>query len=216
MQSISTLVFDFDGTICDSMDAAVLTLNRYSEYFRYKKITPEMVPTLRTKTTQDILVELGISRFYLPVLAPLLQRAFYQRVSGLRPFKGMREVFKELSTRGYRLGVLTSNAKKNVLKFNEVNHLHDFEFIYSGISLFDKATSLELLLRKHKLSEEEVVYIGDETRDIEAAHTAGLSVISVGWGFHSPDLLKQYHPEFLIHDPRDLIEVLSKKNTCCE
>jgi phosphoglycolate phosphatase-like HAD superfamily hydrolase len=63
-------------------------------------------------------------------------------------------------------------------------------------------------LRKESLNPEEVVYVGDETRDIEAAKKSQIKVIAVTWGFNSKQVLAAQNPDFLIDRPEELIKVI--------
>jgi phosphoglycolate phosphatase-like HAD superfamily hydrolase len=63
-------------------------------------------------------------------------------------------------------------------------------------------------MQQNHLSAEEIVYVGDETRDIEASKKIHVKVIAVSWGFNSREALAKQKPEFLIHKPSELIEVM--------
>lgn len=54
----------------------------------------------------------------------------------------------------------------------------------------------------------EVIYVGDETRDVEAAKKVGVKVIAVTWGINSEKILRKQNPDYLIVKPKELIEVL--------
>ena len=52
--------------------------------------------------------------------------------------------------------------------------------------------------------------IGDEVRDVDAAHKAGIDSMAVSWGFNSIELLESSAPTHLVHSPEELIgQVLS-------
>lgn len=63
-------------------------------------------------------------------------------------------------------------------------------------------------MQQENLSFEEVIYIGDETRDIEAARKSYVKAIAVSWGFNSKEVLAEQNPDFLIHQPQELIKVI--------
>ena len=68
------------------------------------------------------------------------------------------------------------------------------------------------ILRQKQLKTQDVIYVGDETRDIEASKKAHIKVVSVTWGFNSEKALVKQNPDFLIHHPLELVEVV--KNLC--
>ncbi|MGI9565947.1 MAG: HAD hydrolase-like protein [Nitrosopumilus sp.] len=44
-----TVIFDFDGTIANTLDAVVKIVNEHSEHFGYKKVTKQDIPYLQGK-----------------------------------------------------------------------------------------------------------------------------------------------------------------------
>jgi len=114
-----------------------------------------------------------------------------------------------LKKRGFQLGIITSNSRENVLGALEKNGLQDtFTFIYSG-STFGKHKVINKWLKIENINPEEVAYVGDEIRDIDAAKKTGIKVIAVGWGFNSPQALAAQNPNFLIERPQELIEIIN-------
>ena len=83
-----------------------------------------------------------------------------------------------------------------------------FDFIYSGVTIFGKTTIINNVLRQKHFQPESVIYVGDETRDIESAKKANIKVIAVSWGFNSPEALSKQNPDFLIHHPHELLAVM--------
>ena len=58
-------------------------------------------------------------------------------------------------------------------------------------------------LKLMRLGRDEVVYIGDEARDIDAAQKVGIPIISVTWGFNSSDVLSRHCLLYTSPSPRD-------------
>jgi len=132
-----------------------------------------------------------------------------KEVTSCKPFSGLVEALKTLKEKGFSLGILTSNFQKNVELFLKKNNLEIFDFIYSDNSpfLLGKGDKLKKLIEKNHWRQDEVVYVGDETRDVEAAKKAGVKIISVSWGFNSKKILQKQQPDFLINKPEELKEL---------
>ena len=113
-----------------------------------------------------------------------------------------------LTENGYKLGILTSNSEENVSKFLKKNNLDLFDFIHSESSILGKSKAMHDLLKKHGIRPEEAIYVGDEIRDIEAARKTNIEIIPVCWGYNSKQILEKQNPDFLIDEPRQLIEIL--------
>jgi phosphoglycolate phosphatase len=203
------IIFDFDGTIADTLDAVVSITNRLAVEFDYKPVTEEELAILRNLNARQIIKYSGISVFQLPFLLRKVLSELTNQIQNLRPIEGIREALEELKQQGNRLGIMTSNSKENVMAFLEKNGLEDlFDFIYTGITIFGKSSSINNLLKQEHLDHETVIYVGDETRDIEAARKSHIKVIAVGWGFNSEAVLAEHHPDFLIHHPWELLYVI--------
>ena len=71
---------------------------------------------------------------------------------------------------------------------------------------------MKRIMKKEKLRTSEVLYVGDEIRDINAAKNAGIDIASVGWGYNTVESLKKHKPEYLITEPSELINICSNKN----
>ncbi|WP_026732599.1 HAD-IA family hydrolase [Fischerella sp. PCC 9605] len=204
------IIFDFDGTIADTVDALVSIANRLAKEFGYVQITPEELALLRNLTSREIINYSGISLFKIPFLVKKVKEELKNKIPELEPIPGMKEALTLLKTEGHRLGIITSNSKDNVTEFLTINELNNlFEFIYSGVTIFGKTTIINNLLRQKQIGTEEVIYVGDETRDIEASKKANIKVIAVTWGFNSPEVLAKQNPNFLIHHPSELVEVIN-------
>ncbi|MGK7902192.1 MAG: HAD-IA family hydrolase [Hormoscilla sp.] len=207
--SVKLIIFDFDGTLADTLDAIVSITNRLSAEFGYQPASPEKVIHLKNLSSREVIQQSGVSLWKLPFLLRRVRSEFNNHIDELKPVPGIKEVLLELKNRGYYLGILTSNDRKNVQLFTK-NHdwEHLFDFIHSAMNLFGKGRAIEHLLRKSKFDRQEIIYVGDETRDIEAAKITNIRAITVSWGFNSPEVLAAHNPDFLIHQPRELIAAI--------
>jgi HAD superfamily hydrolase (TIGR01509 family) len=202
------IIFDFDGTLADTIDILLSITNRLSAEFGFKSATKEELAQLSNLNSWQILQYSGISIFKFPLLIRRLKAELQSEVPHIQLFPGIKEVLLELKKRGFQLGIITSNSRENVWTSLEKNGLQDtFTFIYSG-STFGKHKVINKWLRRENINPEEVVYVGDEIRDIDAAKKTGIKVIAVGWGFNSQEALAAQNPNFLIKSPQELIEII--------
>ncbi|MBE9214666.1 HAD-IA family hydrolase [Plectonema cf. radiosum LEGE 06105] len=207
------IIFDFDGTIADTVDALVTIANGLAVEFSYAQITSEELVILRNLTSREIFKYSGIPLFKIPFLLKKVKRELKNKIPELKPILGIQEALIELKDNGNRLGIITSNSKGNVKEFLKINNMDSlFEFIHTGVTIFGKTTIINNVLRQKQLKTQEVIYVGDETRDIEASKKANIRVISVTWGFNSEEALAKQNPDFLIDHPQELVEVI--KNIC--
>ncbi|WP_293150448.1 MULTISPECIES: HAD-IA family hydrolase [unclassified Microcoleus] len=203
------IIFDFDGTLADTIDILLNITNRLSVEFGFKSATKDELAQLSNLTSWQILRYSGISLFKFPLLIRKLKAELHSEIPNIELFAGIKEVLLELKNLGFQLGIITSNSQENVLALLEINGLQNtFSFIYSG-STFGKHKVINKWLKKEHINPEEVVYVGDEIRDIDAARKTGIKVISVSWGFNSQEVLAAHNPDFLIERPQELLDIMS-------
>ncbi|BAY85194.1 phosphoglycolate phosphatase [Calothrix parasitica NIES-267] len=207
------IIFDFDGTIADTVDALVNIANSLAVEFSFAPITPEEFLLLKNLTSREIFKYSGIPLFKIPFLLKKVKKELKNKIPELKPIQGIPEALLELKENGSRLGIITSNSKGNVQEFLKINNLDNFfEFVHTGVTIFGKTTIINNVLKQRQIKTQEVIYVGDETRDIEASKKAQIKICSVTWGFNSEEALAKQNPDFLIHHPRELVEVV--KNIC--
>lgn len=208
---LKVIIFDFDGTIADTFDTIVGISNRLAREFGYKPAAPEQIEQIKSLSSREIIRQSGVSIFKVPLILRKLKAELNNEIHRLIPLPGIPDALAEIRIKGYKLGIITSNDRENVMLFLQNNQLQElFDFIYSGATIFGKNRAINLFLKQHKLKPEEAIYVGDETRDIEAAKKSNIKMIAVSWGFNSETVLAKHKPDFLIHQPSEMIQVISK------
>jgi HAD superfamily hydrolase (TIGR01549 family) len=187
----------------------VEAVNFYADEFGYRKVMDGELPELQCKSAREVMKILGISMWQLPRVAYKAKRRIRERIDTLEPISGVAQLIRGLNEAGLQLGILTSNSEENVRYFLKKNHLDVFDFIYADSSIFGKASVLKKVLKEMKLDRNQVLYIGDETRDIEAAKSSRVKVASVSWGFNSKKALLSKNPDFFIEQPHELRLILA-------
>lgn len=207
---IKTVIFDFDGTLIDTLDIFVDTYNTLAPRFHCKYISREDQARLRGKRPQEFFHEYHISLWKLPALVGAARRLLKNTMRNLELEPAKRELLAQVKAKGYRLGILSSNTEETIRHILAKHNLEDlFDFIVTGKNLFGKDRAMKRILRRQHLKPQEVVYIGDETRDVEAMHRIGISIIAVGWGYSAPEALQKLHPTYMVHSLGELQELFN-------
>ncbi len=206
-----TIIFDFDGTIGDTLAMGVKIYNEIAPRYRCKPVELADIPLLQTKRPRELMAEYGITHLTIPFLLFTIRKELGKQVSSIEPFTDMVEVLRILHESGATVGILTSNSKRNVeefLKLNGIQHL--FAFVYSGKHVFGKEKTMKQVIKREGIDINSVVYVGDETRDIVASKKAGIPIVSVTWGFNAKEILKTLEPDHLVDTPQELLDNLMK------
>lgn len=181
------IIFDFDGTLCDSVPVLVEVLNILSNEFGYQKIDLKKEQELRMMSAKKfILNELKVPLYRMLQFEKRAREEALRRVDKLALFDGVKEVIEQLQTQGYCVGVLSSNSEQAIVKALERGNVK-VDFIYSGSSIFGKHKVVMSLLKSRGLAKDNVVYVGDELRDSDACKKAGIKMVAVDWGFNFPE-----------------------------
>lgn len=200
------ILFDFDGTIADTIPVIISILRQISGEFGYDYLENIDVEKFKDLKILEILKTLKIPIYKLPFILKRTNDEYKKRVAFVKPFPGIKKLTFHLKKSGFSLGILSSNKVENIKSFLIQNKMDIFDYIYAEKSVFGKAKAMKSFLKKNNLKSENIVYIGDEIRDIEAARKNNIQIIAVSWGFNSKKALQKYAPDDLIDSPEDLLK----------
>jgi phosphoglycolate phosphatase len=210
MQNNSKLIiFDFDGTLADTLGALMRISNRLAPEFGYLQIGDEQLANLKYLSSWEIIKLSKVALWKLPFLLKRVKEEFPGEVRNVKLFPGVIELLNTLKLQGYRLGIVSSNAEENIrslLKQNQIEEL--FNFVTTA-STFGKGRAIERAMKQYDCSKSDAIYIGDEIRDIQAARSIAIRVVAVGWGFNAPIALINKQPDLLITKPQGLLNALA-------
>jgi phosphoglycolate phosphatase len=205
------IIFDFDGTIADTLEAVVNITNSLADKFGYLPVDADDINKFRNLSSLEIIQQSGINWFKIPCILAELKYLLSEQIHLMTLIDGMKETLINLKNQGYILGIMTSNSASNVEKFITNNSLNNlFEFIYGSLPVFGKSRKITALITQAQFNPENVIYVGDETRDIEAAKKSKIKAIAVTWGFNSQAILAKYQPDFIINHPQELLHIITQ------
>jgi len=200
------LIFDFDGTLANTIETGIGIYNELAAGYGLRTVSVSEVRELRKLNTRALLDELNISRLLAVKLGAHIRKVLHDRMDQVEMIKGMRDAIRELYTEGFRLGVLSSNSADNVrMVLKRFDLLECFSFIEAGVSLFGKPHRIANVLKKTGIEASFAMYVGDETRDMEAARKTHVSGVAVCWGANGREAMETEGPDFCIDDPSELI-----------
>ena len=206
-----TILFDFDGTLANTLKTVVEIYNKVAPEYNCKTVELEDVSRLQAMTISHLMKEQGISHITLAILLVRVRKELHINIDHVKPFFGIEEQLQTLKRMGYQLGIMSSNSQKNVhtsLESNNMQHL--FDFVHTSKNIFGKHTAIKRIISNLSLQTNDVVYVGDETRDIEACKKIGVKIAAVSWGYNLPEVLQAMQPDVLIDEPHSLANCISK------
>jgi phosphoglycolate phosphatase len=204
------IIFDFDGTLADSSIIGLQILNELSDKYNYQKFSIEELRTLNSLPIRKRFKTLGVPFYKMHRLIIDAMIKYRELVNSLIIFEGISNLMISLKNEGYTLSIISSNSVDNIEHFIKKNELEYFDQIISVKNIWGKNKAIKSYLKKFNLSKDEIIYIGDELRDIQACKKLPVKIISVTWGFDSIDLLKSGNPDYIINKPEDILEIVKK------
>lgn len=206
------LVWDFDGTLADTLGAALEVYNQMADQYGFGRIDdPEAV---RSFTARKFISHHKIPILRLPSLIREYLRIQNARMGDIQLNAGILDSLHAMQDQGVRHGIISSNSQENISVCLQANQVEDlFDFVIGYPRLFGKSRAIKRLLKAEKVSPDTVLYVGDEIRDIDAAKKAKIDVAAVTWGFNTAETLAKCAPTFLVDDPQTLTQhVLNGSN----
>lgn len=207
--SYRCVIFDFDGTIANTMPETLLILNTLSEEYGFRKLSHDDLVKAKQMSLVQFIKFLEVPAWRVPQLLTRGKRMLTERIEGIAPFAGIREALDVIAANTEHIGILTSNSKENVERFARAHSFEHFDFVSSARKLLGKAKYIRAILKTYSLSHDEVLFVGDELRDIEAAHEAEVPVAAVSWGFNAAGVLEGAMPDYLFNTPAEMAALFS-------
>jgi phosphoglycolate phosphatase len=199
MPNYSLAIFDFDGTLADSFPWFIASLDQTADHFGLKRVDPDEIESLREMSSRDALNHLKVPMLKLPAITLYMHNLFAEGMHDIALFPGAAEMLFALHHAGVKLALVSSNAEATVRHVlgpaaGIVDHYA------CGASLWGKAQKFGGVMRAMRQSPARTIAIGDEIRDIDAAHQAGLTAGVMTFGYNSRTALERRGPEYLFDD----------------
>jgi phosphoglycolate phosphatase len=198
-------IFDFDGTLGDTMGWFLDTSDAMAEKFGYRKIDRSQLDTLRTMSARDLMKLQKLPALKVPMIAAHFQKLMTEDAGSIRMFEGAPQMLRDLHAAGVKLAVVSSNSEENIriVLGEEICGL--VTLFACGASVFGKASKFKRVLKTLGVKPGEAISIGDEIRDIDSAREAGLAAGVVCWGYTAPEALKAQKPDHVFETMDEIV-----------
>ena len=204
MPAYKLAIFDFDGTLGDTMGWFLDTSDAMADRFGYRKIDRSQLETLRHMSARDLMKLQKLPALKMPMIAAHFHKLMAQDAGSIRMFDGAPEVLRGLHAAGVKLAVVSSNTEANirVVLGPELSAL--VSQFACGATVFGKASKFKRVLKTLGVAPAEAISIGDEIRDLDAARDVGLATAVVCWGYTAPEALRAQKPDHVFEQIGDI------------
>lgn len=200
-------VFDIDGTLLDSENAALVSLGQVVE-----ELTGRAPSTEELYATFGLSADVTVARLGVADVE-LGHRIWIERIGKYRHlmkiFDGVTPVLAALKERGASLGLLTSKfCDEYERDFIPMGISHYFDTVITASdSQAHKPDPAPMLayLEKSGAQAQDVLYIGDTGYDMDCARGAGVAHALALWGRRSDD--PSIEASFRLSSPEDILSL---------
>jgi phosphoglycolate phosphatase len=203
--STRLVLFDFDGTLADSFPWFLGVADRLAHEHGFRRIEEHEVETLRSHSARQLIEHFEIPLWKLPLIARGMRRHMARDIGHISLFPGVDQVLQGLARRGIRLAIVTSNSVGNARKVLGPVNAALIQHYACGAAIFGKRSKLRAVLRDSGVPAAEALCIGDEIRDLEAAHAEGIAFGAVAWGYTAPEALRARGPEMMFSEVEEIL-----------
>ncbi|HRD28098.1 MAG TPA: HAD hydrolase-like protein [Caulobacter sp.] len=195
MPAYRLAIFDFDGTLGDTLGWMLDTSDALAEKFGYRKIDRSQLDQLRHLSAREMMKVQKLPAVKLPAIAAHFQKLMTADAGRIAMFDGVPEMLRALHGAGVRLAIVSSNSEENVRIILGPDLCGLVSMFNCGASMFGKAPKFRKVLKRLEVRPGEAISVGDEIRDLDAAREVGLATGVVCWGYTAPDALKAQKPD---------------------
>lgn len=216
-KNVRAVLFDLDGTLVDTAPDLIGTLQALRQARGMADLDELPLRPLATRGALGLLeAGFGPDSGFEP--ASLREEFLAHYAANLwrrsRPFDGIEVLLDQLHGLGLELGIVTN--KIEALAGPVVQHAgwdSRFGCLVAGDTIErSKPDPAPVLLACDRLGVEpgEVMFVGDDRRDVEAGRAAGTITVVAAWGYLQPgEDAASWGADRIIDHPRELIDILN-------
>ncbi|AYG96329.1 HAD family hydrolase [Brevundimonas naejangsanensis] len=193
------VIFDFDGTLADSLPWFRSVFSDMADRFGFARLTPDEMEALRGLSAREIIARMKVPAWRLPRIVSHMRREKLAAAASTPLFAGAAACLADLRAAGVETAIVSSDSDESVRAVlgEAAASIDHFD---CGASLFGKAAKFRALLKRTGVAASDALCVGDEIRDIEAARDAGTAAGAVAWGYTLPEALAARAPDHMFAD----------------
>ena len=204
-------IFDFDGTLADSLPWFRASFQDMIARFDLAPVGPDEIEGLRMMTGREIMARLNVPTWRLPAIVSDMRKRKLAAADAIPLFDGVEQMLSALQHLGIRSAIVSSDSEESVRRVlgPMASLITRFD---CGAALFGKHHKFRRVARRLGIKPADTICIGDEIRDIEAAGAAGMDSGAVAWGYAFPAALRAARPTHFFGTIEELSHRLSARD----
>jgi pyrophosphatase PpaX len=207
-----TVLFDLDGTLVDSGAIILASFKHAARTVLARDVEEEQIAALVGGSNLHDQMRV-LSPAHVDELVRVYREHNRPLHDELQAFEGVEELMETLSEQGRKLGIVTAKGRQTVdLAFGVLSLERYFDAVVTAdMTDRHKPDPAPVLKALELLASEpaNAAFVGDSPYDVAAGKAAGVFTVAVSWGkIHPEERLLEAGADFLVHSPRELLDVL--------
>ena len=217
MPKIQAVLFDLDGTVADTAPDLAYAANSLRLADGVPPLSIEILRPVASQGARGLLKEAvgltpddpGFEHARLRFLS------FYEHnlCVHTKLFPGIPQLLEGIEARGLPWGIVTNKVEFFALPLmNQLGLGQRCSITVGGDTTPNPKPAPDPLLHAAKainVAPEACLYVGDDLRDIQAAHAAGMTSVAVRWGYLGEGLpIEKWQAHHIVRTPKDLHDLL--------
>ena len=215
---ITTVIFDMDGTVLNTLDDLASSVNYVLTSFG---LPAHCAEDYRLYFGNGIRYALkcaapsGTEEETIDRMLPVFREHYNAHcLDRTGPYEGIPELMRGLREKGYKLAIVSNKIDSAVKELN-ARFFHDYVDVAigerEGIRRKPAPDTVIQALAELKSVKDEAIYVGDSEVDLQTASNAGLPCITVLWGFRDKEFLAEQGATVFANTPKEVFELLMRR-----
>ena len=210
----NAVIFDFDGTICDTGEGILKSAKYALDAFGYK--TPDDYHVLTCFIGPPLLVTFQEEFGADANQAEELVKKFRERYTNIGLYEselydGVKELLARLKDDGIKIGIASSKpqayVEKLLEKFNVIKYFDSICAVSFTADCETKASIISRCLAELDAKGNEAIVVGDRKFDIEGAKSNYIDSVAVLWGYGNKIEFAEAGAKFIVEKVDDIESV---------
>ncbi|HSO13873.1 MAG TPA: HAD family hydrolase [Anaerolineales bacterium] len=210
---MALIIFDFDGVLADTLDDLIQFGQEVCDELGIKHVVnKEDLSNLESMSFASFGRACEVPEHLVDEFVQRCLKRFAERKSPPAIFNGLSVIIREFAINN-TLAIITTNSSQNVNAFLIEHDMDQCIHTVYGVDI-PGSKAQKIAMARNQFSadanRESVFMIGDSLSDITAAKEASVTSVAVTWGHQSLEHLLRGNPDYVVHFPQDLVEVIEK------
>lgn len=215
------VIFDLDGTLLDTLPDLKNSINEalrnkgYDVSYSYEE-TKWLIGSGIKKLCERAIKKYNPSLDEVEGLFEEFSRIYKRKqLDETHPFNYVNDGVFSIKQMGCKVCVLSNKVEENVREIL-INYFPNFNFDLivgqrKNVPIKPDPTSLLNMISELNIPKNEILYVGDSDVDMIVADKCGIDKCAVTYGYRPIEMLRQYNPNYIVSDFREILEILKNK-----